>query len=76
MNLSKSLKALVIDRFKTGASIEEIAKWYGQKPAKIEAVIRDAMLWQDNMLAKDFQKGGEMFAAATSESLRKIGVIK
>jgi hypothetical protein len=44
MNLSKSVRALVIDRFKTGASIKEIADWYGQKPEKIEEVIRVEMV--------------------------------
>lgn len=43
MNLNKGMKELIIDRFKTGASIAEIAAWYGKKPEQIEKVIRDDM---------------------------------
>ena len=41
MNLNKGMKELIIDRFKTGASIAEIAAWYGKKPEQIEKVIRE-----------------------------------
>lgn len=43
INLNKGMKELIIDRFKTGASIAEIAAWYGKKPEQIEKVIRDDM---------------------------------
>lgn len=46
MNLTKSLKDLILHKFKAGAGTEEIAAWYGQKSEKIEAVIRDYMLYE------------------------------
>jgi hypothetical protein len=43
MNISKSVREMILERFKCGASIQDCAVWYQQKPAKIESVIRDAL---------------------------------
>lgn len=51
MRLTKNLKVKIIERFKNGAWVRDIAIWYGQDPIRIEQVIREAMIAADRQAA-------------------------
>jgi len=65
MNLTKSIRALIVDRFIVGATISECALWYGQKPEKVEAVLREELKILVEQMAEERRLKGD--ADGTSE---------
>lgn len=47
MKLTANLKAVILKQFKTGDSIDYLAKLYGFTPERIENVVRMAMIESD-----------------------------
>lgn len=43
MNLNRTLRAKILEQFKSGASIAEIGQWYDKSTATIEQVVRDGL---------------------------------
>ena len=43
MNLNNKLRKLIVEKFKAGASMAEIANWYSKSTDQIEGVIRGHM---------------------------------
>lgn len=51
MKLTKNLKIKIIERFKAGSSLRAIEAWYPVGLARVEQVIREAMVAADRQTA-------------------------
>jgi len=53
MNLTKSLRSKIVEMFKGGASIGEIAHWYEKDGPTIEDILREGLLTQSVLEKKE-----------------------
>ena len=61
MNLTKALRAKIVEQFKAGHSMTEIGVWYGKGTLVIEDVIREWMIVESdaNQLRLELEKMGK-----------------